>query len=86
MEWRASLLSELRALRFRTRFYGRLAVLILHEVYNGVTHQPTLQRLLLLGTAYLLFVGYSAGIYSGEPLWVMAPSLLLSIIALMDED
>lgn len=45
-----------------------------------------MRRLLLLGTAYLVFVGYGAGIYSGEQLWMLAPSLLLSIIALIEED
>lgn len=45
-----------------------------------------MDRLLLLGIAYMIFVGYNAGIYSTEQLWILAPSLLPSISNLMGED
>lgn len=45
-----------------------------------------MRRLLLLGTAYLVFVGYNTGIYSTEQLWLLAPSLLPSISVLMGDD
>lgn len=62
-------------------------MLLLRSIYNGVTHRPTLGRLLFLGIAYTVFVCYGAGIYTGKELLTAVLPLLLQIsIALMKDD
>ena len=78
-EWRTSLLSKTCELRFKTLFYGRLAVLILHEVYNGANDKSAIGHTAFIAAAYIAWVGYGAGILAVKDILQMLFGTLVTI-------